>query len=142
MTSRSWYRLFGHSHMASRNKNSFDDDAVEVYPKVKKEGYEQQRANTRPCLDHFTNSTSWRQEITTAFTTTPFLTPASRNNKRDKFGLRVRDNWNKRNVVLDVNISPRCAFQPQEKMCLNVSFMEMMTQNKKCLKSTPSHVTS
>ncbi len=22
---------------------------------------------------------------------------------------------------------PRCAFQPQDKMCLNVSFMEMMT---------------
>ncbi len=33
---------------------------------------------------------------------------------------------------------PRCAFQPQEKMFLNVSFMEMMTQNEKCLKSTPS----
>ncbi len=35
---------------------------------------------------------------------------------------------------------PRCAFQPQEKLFLNVSFMEMMTQNIKCLKSTPSFV--
>ncbi len=34
-----------------------------------------------------------------------------------------------------------CAFQPEEKMFLNVSFMEMMTQNNKCLKSTPSDVT-
>ncbi len=34
-------------------------------------------------------------------------------------------------VVIAVSYSrcSRCAFQPQEKMFLNVSFMEMMTQN-------------
>ncbi len=40
-------------------------------------------------------------------------------------------------MLLTSLLTTRCAFQPQDKMFLNVSFMETMTQNNKCLKSTP-----